>query len=110
MKAKAANPLNLTDVQKRTLRAMRACDAGPAYISGSVWPGHIALRKGAAPGTGLVRPMLAILARLKKAGLVEWYSRDGEPVVWTLTTRGMDAIYMPTDERIKHLQRRFQGT
>jgi len=79
----------MTEVQRRTLVALVSRPCGPAYLSGLVWPGHISLRKGAAPGTGLVRPMLAILARLKKQELVRWYSPEGtDPVVWEVTLKG----------------------
>lgn len=83
----------ITAVQRRTLEALRTRAVGPAFLSSLVWPDRtVALSRGAAPGTGLVRPMLAVLARLKKAGLVRWYSIDGAPVVWDLTLAGATAI------------------
>lgn len=100
--------MKLSDVQERTLRALRQTYAGPAFLSAMVWPGHDGLRKGAAPGTGLVRPMLAVLARLRKAGLVEWFSNRDEPVRWALTLKGMDQLYLGTDEKIRLLHRRSQ--
>ena len=95
----------LTDVQRRTLEALRARPVGPAYLSGCIWPDHVALRKGKAPGTGLVRPMLAVLARLKKAGLVRWYSVDDAPVVWDLTSLGAQAIGVGVREQVEIMKR-----
>lgn len=86
--AALAEPVEPT-VDERTLVALIDRPVGPAFLSGSVWPGHIGLQKGAAPGTGLVRPMLAVLARLRKKGLVDWFSDNGEPVRWKLTAAGM---------------------
>lgn len=93
--------VTLTDVQHRTLEALRDRACGPAHLSGLVWPDRkVALSRGAAPGTGLVRPMLAVLARLKKAELVRWYSVDGAPVVWDLTSAGAQAIGLGVQERV----------
>lgn len=97
--------MKLTAVQERALRGLVNCDIGPASLSNHVWPDHVALRKGMAPGTGLVRPMLAVLARLKKAGLVRWYSHRGAPVIWTLTRAGMEAIDVPAGMRVAILLR-----
>lgn len=84
----------MTDVQRRTLEALAKWGPmGPASLSGHVWPGHVGLRKGAAPGTGLVRPMLAVLARLKRAGVVEWFSPSGDdPIVWGIRPQGVTAL------------------
>lgn len=99
--------MKLTDVQRRTLVALSHGPLGPASLSNHVWPGHVALRKGMAPGTGLVRPMLAVLARLRKVELVEWFSPlDDAPAVWTLTLRGMDAIEIPQKQRVALLTQR----
>jgi hypothetical protein len=84
----------VTDIQTRTLTMLtKHGPIGPAALSGFVWPDReIALRKGAAPGTGLVRPMLAVLARLRKAGHVDWGSSRDEPVQWYITTAGCTAL------------------
>jgi len=65
----------------------------PAHLSGFVWPNNSRVGRGAAPGTGLVRPMLAALARLKKKGMVFWRSYNGNPVTWELTAAGVKRAY-----------------
>lgn len=90
--------LSVTAFEMRVIRALADAGfvvprgAGPAHLSELVWPAHAALRRGAAPGTGLVRPMLAVLARLEKKELVRWWSETGDsPAIWGLTWRWKSA-------------------
>lgn len=102
---KLAKPVLLTVFQRHVLEMlMKHPDVGPAFLSAMVWPDReVALRKGAAPGTGLVRPMLATLAKLKKLGLVDWWAPPSNatrgqrvggssPAVWKLTAAGRTAL------------------
>lgn len=78
----------MTDIQIRALTALRKGPCGPAHLSSLVWP-DVKAGRGAAPGTGLVRPMLAVLARLEKKNCVEWFSENDEPVKWRITRQGI---------------------
>jgi len=95
----------VTPFQRHVLETLaRHPDVGPAFLSAMVWPDReTALRRGAAPGTGLVRPMLSALAKLKKLGLVDWWAPPSNatrgqrvggssPAVWKLTAAGITAI------------------
>jgi hypothetical protein len=86
----------LSEFQRRTLVALRDHPpCAPAHLSGLVFtePKYTnAIRRGAAPGTGLVRPMLSLLALLKKKGFVEWFSNQGRPGQWRITWKGKGAI------------------
>ena len=86
----------MTEYHRRTLVALRDNGpCGPAHLSGLVFtePRYsVALRKGAAPGTGLVRPMLSLLAGLKKKGFVEWSSDKDRPGQWKITWHGVRAL------------------
>ncbi len=91
-------PVTVSPFQYRTLVALMKGYCGPATLSGRVFHEdkyQTAIRRGAAPGTGLVRPMLSILARLKKLDLVEWFSDDGNPVQWRITPKGIAALKEP---------------
>lgn len=92
----------MTPILRRTLEALRDHGpCGPAHLSGFVWPDRqTAIRRGAAPGTGLVRPMLAILARLRKAELVWWESTNGNPVEWKIGAKGLTALRHPAPREI----------
>jgi hypothetical protein len=93
MAAALTFPVDVTAFELRVIEALRAAGyiyprgAGPAHLSGLVWPGNERIRKGAAPGTGLVRPMLAVLKRLLDKELVRWWSDHDQPVIWGLTWR-----------------------
>jgi hypothetical protein len=88
--------MKLSPFQRRTLAALhKNGPCGPAHLSELVFtePRYwVALRKGAAPGTGLVRPMLSLLAGLKDKGLVEWFSEDGNPGKWKITWHGIRVL------------------
>jgi hypothetical protein len=101
-----AEPVELT-VDQRTLIALaKYGPRGPASLSSLVWTDeklHNAIGRGAAPGTGLVRPMLAVLARLYRKELVRWFAppshatrgqRKGgsDPAVWEITAAGTTCL------------------
>lgn len=100
--AALAEPVEPT-VDERTLIVLATNPpCGPAFLSSLVWTDekhHNALSRGMSPGTGLVRPMLAVLARLHRKELVRWFAppshatrgqRKGgsDPVVWTIAPAG----------------------
>lgn len=70
----------------------------PASLAQMVWPDRNH-RCAAAPGSGQVRPMLATLARLRKKNLVSWWSVDGKPGRWGLTSRGNALAMQVSDAR-----------
>jgi len=96
--------VRLTDVQRRALEALAGSGPlGPGALSHRLWPDNISVGKGNAPGTGLVRSALAVLARLRRSELVFWFAprssatrgqRKGgrDPVVWMLSLKGAASI------------------
>lgn len=83
-----------TAFEVKVAAALRAAGSDgelPANLSAAVW--GESPRRGAAPGTARVRPMLAALARMRKKGLVDWHVPDrGHRVHWYLTALGRQLV------------------
>lgn len=82
-----------TEFEVKVATALHAAGSAgelPANLSHRVW--GESPRRGAAPGTARVRPMLAALARMRKKGLVDWYIPEGHRVHWRLTELGRQLV------------------